>query len=63
MSRNLNDGVFHIKVTNKIDNSVWEHRRVPREHVEMLKLSPNLKVEVLRVTGLYNAKKNSYSSR
>jgi hypothetical protein len=39
-----------IRVTNSETKAVYEHRRVPVEHVEMLKMNPVLKVEVLGVT-------------
>jgi len=36
-----------IKVTNADTKAVYVHHRVPLEHVEMLRLNPNLKIEVL----------------
>jgi|7_EtaG_2_1085326.scaffolds.fasta_scaffold51342_3 hypothetical protein len=51
MSELNKDGLYHIKVVNKVDNSVWVHKRVPYEHMECLKLSPNLNVEVVRMVG------------
>lgn len=51
MSELNKNGVYHIKVTNKVDNSVWVHKRVPYEHMECLRLSPNLNVEVVRMVG------------
>lgn len=39
--------VCNIKVTNKDTKMVYEHRRVPMEHVKMLIAHPNLQVEIL----------------
>jgi hypothetical protein len=39
-----------IRVTNSKTKAVYEHGRVPIEHVEMLKMNPCLKVEVLGAT-------------
>ena len=39
-----------IRVTNAESKAVYEHKKVPMEHVEMLKMNPNLKVEILRVS-------------
>lgn len=36
-----------IKVTNLNTKIVYIHGKVPYEHVEMLKLSPNLEVDIL----------------
>ena len=36
-----------IKVTNLDTKVVYIHGKVPYEHVEMLKLSPNLEVDIL----------------
>jgi hypothetical protein len=36
-----------IKVTNLYTKAVYFHNKVPYEHVEMLKLSPNLEVDIL----------------
>ena len=36
-----------IKVTNLNTKVVYIHDKVPYEHVEMLKLSPNLEVDIL----------------
>jgi hypothetical protein len=36
-----------VKVTNADTEAVYVHHRIPLEHVEMLRLNPNLKVEVL----------------
>ena len=63
-----NNIVCNIKVFNKKSRTVWEHRRVPINHVETLKMSPNLEVEVIRKFHLFlygrgsasdNAKDNS----
>ncbi len=45
------DGFYHIKVTNVKDKTTWDHRRVPYDHVENLKLSPNLEVKVIKFVG------------
>ncbi len=37
----------NIKVTNLDTKAVYFHSKVPCEHVEMLKLNPNLEVDVL----------------
>jgi hypothetical protein len=36
-----------IKVTNLDTKAVYIHGKVPYEHVEMLKLNPNLEVDIL----------------
>lgn len=36
-----------IEVTNSDTHAVYVHYGVPLDHVEMLRLNPNLKVEVL----------------
>jgi hypothetical protein len=36
-----------IKVTNLDTKVVFFHNKVPYEHVEMLKLSPNLEIDIL----------------
>jgi hypothetical protein len=36
-----------IKVTNLDTKAVYFHNKVPYEHVEMLKLSPNLEIDIL----------------
>ena len=43
-----NNIVCNIKVFNKKSRTAWDHRRVPINHVETLKMSPNLEVEVVR---------------
>ncbi len=42
-------GVYRIKVTNLVDNSVWQHKAVPFEDVRCLILNKNLKVEVIKL--------------
>jgi hypothetical protein len=43
-----NDNFFcKIKVTNLDTKAVYIHSKVPYEHVEMLKLNPNLEVDIL----------------
>jgi len=36
-----------IKVTNLNTKEMYFHNKVPYEHVEMLKLSPNLEIDIL----------------
>lgn len=38
---------LNIKVTNKSTNVSYEHKRVPLDHVEMIKMNSNLEVEIL----------------
>tara|TARA_R110002020_G_scaffold50716_7_gene143241 strand:+ start:27180 stop:27374 length:195 start_codon:yes stop_codon:yes gene_type:complete len=59
----IEDGqeMYHIKVTNIADNTVWEHRRVPISHVETLKMSPNLKVKVVKFVGRWFKRSNKIS--
>ena len=38
---------LNIRVTNKNTNASYEHRRVPLDHVEMIKMNSNLEVEIL----------------
>ena len=38
---------FNIKVTNVKSKFSYFHKKVPLEHIEMLKMSPNLDVQVL----------------
>ena len=40
---------YRIRVTNLVDNSVWQHRSVPFEDVKCLILNKNLKVEVIKL--------------
>lgn len=44
MSKNV---LLKIKVTNLDSNQEYIHFNVPLDHVEMIKMNPNLKVEVL----------------
>lgn len=44
MSKNV---LLKIKVTNLDSNQEYVHSNVPLDHVEMIKMNPNLKVEVL----------------
>ena len=41
------DIYLNIKVTNLDTKMTYEHRRVPLDHVEMIKRNSNLKVEIL----------------
>lgn len=41
------DDFFNIKVTNVKSNFSYFHKKVPYEHIEILKMSPNLEVEIL----------------
>jgi hypothetical protein len=43
-----NRTVCNIIVKNIRDNTTWEHRRVPENHVGTLNMSPNLKVEIIK---------------
>ena len=36
-----------IKVTDTRDNRVYEHKNVPIDHVEMIKMNKSLRVEVI----------------
>jgi hypothetical protein len=38
---------LRIKVTNLDTNAVYFHGKVPLDHVEMIKMNKNLRVEVL----------------
>ena len=56
---NDNNIVLKIRVTNTETKAVYVHNKVPLEHVEMLKMNPNLKIEVLgRFKGFYNENTN-----
>ena len=44
MSKNV---LLKIKVTNLDSNQEYIHSNVPLDHVEMIKMNPHLKVEVL----------------
>ena len=43
-SNNIN---LKIRVTNLESKAVYIHNKIPLEHVEMLRMNPNLKIEVL----------------
>mgnify|MGYP003629294575 FL=1 len=59
-----NEVCLHIKVTNTETKVVYDHRRIPLEHVETLKMSPNLKVEIVGPSrGLDNDKYYKARSR
>ncbi len=52
---NDNNIMLKIRVTNTETKAVYVHNKVPLEHVEMLKMNPCLKIEVLgRTKGYYN---------
>jgi hypothetical protein len=54
-----NNILLKIKVTNLKSKAVYTHHRVPLEHVEMLRMNPNLRIEILgRSKGLYNENTN-----
>jgi hypothetical protein len=38
---------LNIRVTNKNTKVSYEHKRVPLDHVEMIKMNSNLEVEIL----------------
>ena len=44
---NNQDVMLKIRVTNLDSDVEYTHNRVPLDHVEILNLSPNLKIEVL----------------
>ena len=52
--------VCNISVFNKISKTVWEHKRVPTEHAETLKMSPNLEVKIIKKFFLFSG--NKYAS-
>jgi hypothetical protein len=39
---------LNIKVFNNVTKTYWEHRGVPRNHVGMIDLNPDLEVQILR---------------
>ena len=43
----LNNVNLKIRVTNLETKAIYVHNKVPLEHVEMLRMNPNLKIEVL----------------
>ncbi len=46
---------LNIRVTNKDTNVSYEHKRVPLDHVETIKMNSNLEVEILGSSyGAYN---------
>ena len=48
-----------IRVTNLDTKAVYLHGKVPLEHVEMLRMNKNLKIEVLgQSRGTYNERSN-----
>lgn len=56
MSKNL---FLKIKVTNLGSRQEYIHSNVPIDHVEMLRLNPNLKVEVIGRSRNGNRRDNS----
>ena len=47
--------LLKIKVTNLESKAIYVHHRVPLDHVETLRMNPNLKIEILgRSKGYYN---------
>ena len=44
---NKNKFFYEIKVVNLDTDSVYFHSKVPCEHLEMLKLNPNLEIDIL----------------
>ena len=44
---NINNNFCNIKVTNLDTKVVYIHDKVPCEHIEILKLNPNLEVDIL----------------
>tara|TARA_X000000950_G_C13921254_1_gene663532 strand:+ start:4027 stop:4218 length:192 start_codon:yes stop_codon:yes gene_type:complete len=44
---NNEDRYATIKVVDTRDNRVYEHKNVPIDHVEMIKMNKSLKVEVI----------------
>ena len=58
MSEKYN-ALLKIRVTNIKSKAIYVHHRVPLEHVEMLRMNPNLRIEVLgRSKGFYNENTN-----
>ena len=55
-NKNIN---LRIRVTNLDTKAVYLHGKVPLEHVEMLRMNKNLKIEVLgQSRGTYNERSN-----
>ena len=55
------NSVCNILVTNLETRVVYEHNRVPINHVKILEMSPNLKVEILKTmydSGPYGRRSN-----
>jgi|14BtaG_2_1085337.scaffolds.fasta_scaffold22941_2 hypothetical protein len=51
---------LNIRVINRDTNIVYEHSSVPLDHVEILRMSPNLRVEVTgRARGGRRSDKNA----
>jgi hypothetical protein len=46
-----NNCVYHIRVTNLVDRSEWDHRRVPASDVHSLMMNKNLSIKVVRLVG------------
>jgi len=60
MSNNI---LLRVKVTNIESKEVYTHNQIPLEHVEILKLSPDLKIEVLgQVRGAYDKRSRKENS-
>ena len=51
MDKLKSNGFYHIKVTNLVDKSVWDHRRVPSSDVYCLIMNKNLSVKVVKLVG------------
>jgi hypothetical protein len=59
--------LYEIKVTNLRTKAVYIHNKVPYEHVEMLKLNPNLEIDIMgenreKQNGLYKTLQKGYCS-
>lgn len=53
---------LNIRVTNKDTKMIFEHSGVPIDHVENLRMNPNLRVEVIgRARGGKRSDKNTSS--
>ena len=57
MNKNIN---LRIRVTNLETKAVYIHGKVPLEHVEMLRMNSNLRIEVL---GQSRGASNEYRRR
>lgn len=51
MGKLRDNGFYHIRVTNLVDKSEWDHRRVPTNDVYCLRMNKNLTVKVVRMVG------------